>query len=119
MTSSALAGLTCTLDTMGEWGGSVSLCRMAGGGVHEGCPGALLDKSGTAQLAQMHCLGCKAELADLSKAPELRMPRQDPESWPWMQGGDLLDWTSNAGINEAGFLQRIEALSQLGYSVLL
>ena len=36
-----------------------------------------------------------------------------------VQGGDLLDWTSNAGINEAGFLQRIEALSQLGYSVLL
>ena len=32
---------------------------------------------------------------------------------------DLLDWTSNAGINEVALLQRIEALSQLGYSVLL
>ena len=39
-------------------------------------------------------------------------------AWP-VQGGDLLDWTSEAGINETAFLQRIEALSQLGYSVLL
>ena len=92
---------------------------MASGGVREGCPGALLDKSGTTQMAQMYCLECKTTLADPGKPPELRMSRQDPESWPWTQGGDLLDWTSNAGINEAGFLQRIEALSQLGYSVLL
>ena len=43
-----------------------------------------------------------------------------PQSLPsGVQGGDLLDWTSNAGINEAAFLQRIEALSKMGYSVLL
>ena len=36
-----------------------------------------------------------------------------------MQGGDLLDWTSDSGIQEAAFVQRIEALSTMGYSVLL
>ena len=35
------------------------------------------------------------------------------------QGGDLLDWTSDSGIQEAAFIQRIEALSTMGYSVLL
>jgi hypothetical protein len=35
------------------------------------------------------------------------------------QGGDMLDWTSDNGIREDVFLQRIEALSTLGYSVLL
>ncbi|KAK9837499.1 hypothetical protein WJX81_007020 [Elliptochloris bilobata] len=36
-----------------------------------------------------------------------------------MEGGDLLDWTSDSGIQEAAFIQRIEALSTMGYSVLL
>ena len=36
-----------------------------------------------------------------------------------VQGGDLLDWTSESGIQEDAFLQRIEALSTMGYSVLL
>ncbi|KAK9815358.1 hypothetical protein WJX72_002256 [[Myrmecia] bisecta] len=36
-----------------------------------------------------------------------------------MEGGDMLDWTSDAGIQEDAFLQRIEALSTMGYSVLL
>ena len=36
------------------------------------------------------------------------------------QGGDLLDWTSrDGGIQEESFIQRIEALSTMGYSVLL
>lgn len=35
------------------------------------------------------------------------------------QGGDMLDWTSDNGIQEDVFLQRIEALSTMGYSVLL
>ena len=35
------------------------------------------------------------------------------------QGGDLLDWTSDHGIQEEAFIQRIEALSTMGYSVLL
>jgi len=35
------------------------------------------------------------------------------------QGGDLLDWTSDSGIQEQAFIQRIEALSTMGYSVLL
>lgn len=35
------------------------------------------------------------------------------------QGGDLLDWTSDHGIQEDAFIQRIEALSTMGYSVLL
>jgi hypothetical protein len=37
----------------------------------------------------------------------------------WGQGGDMLDWTSDNGIQEDVFLQRIEALSTMGYSVLL
>ena len=36
-----------------------------------------------------------------------------------MQGGDLLDWTSNNGIQEDAFIHRIEALSTMGYSVML
>lgn len=37
-----------------------------------------------------------------------------------LQGGDLLDWTSrDGGIQEDSFIQRIEALSTMGYSVLL
>ena len=37
-----------------------------------------------------------------------------------MQGGDLLDWTiRDGGIQEESFIQRIEALSTMGYSVLL
>ena len=36
-----------------------------------------------------------------------------------VQGGDLLDWTSDHGIQEEAFIQRIEALSTMGYSVLL
>ena len=37
-----------------------------------------------------------------------------------MQGGDLLDWTNrDGGIQEESFIQRIEALSTMGYSVLL
>ncbi len=36
------------------------------------------------------------------------------------QGGDLLDWTNrDGGIQEESFIQRIEALSTMGYSVLL
>ena len=35
------------------------------------------------------------------------------------QGGDLLDWTTDHGIQEDAFIQRIEALSTMGYSVLL
>ncbi len=35
------------------------------------------------------------------------------------QGGDLLDWTTDHGIQEEAFIQRIEALSTMGYSVLL
>jgi hypothetical protein len=31
----------------------------------------------------------------------------------------MLDWTSDNGIQEDVFLQRIEALSTMGYSVLL
>jgi hypothetical protein len=31
----------------------------------------------------------------------------------------LLDWTSDHGIQEDAFIQRIEALSTMGYSVLL
>lgn len=38
----------------------------------------------------------------------------------WLQGGDLLDWTNrDGGIQEESFIQRIEALSTMGYSVLL
>jgi len=38
----------------------------------------------------------------------------------WPQGGDLLDWTNrDGGIQEESFIQRIEALSTMGYSVLL
>ncbi|KAL3138844.1 hypothetical protein ABBQ32_005677 [Trebouxia sp. C0010 RCD-2024] len=37
-----------------------------------------------------------------------------------MEGGDLLDWTNrDGGIQEESFIQRIEALSTMGYSVLL
>lgn len=36
-----------------------------------------------------------------------------------LQGGDLLDWTTDHGIQEDAFIQRIEALSTMGYSVLL
>ncbi|CAL5223766.1 g6330 [Coccomyxa viridis] len=36
-----------------------------------------------------------------------------------MEGGDLLDWTNDHGIQEDAFIQRIEALSTMGYSVLL
>lgn len=36
-----------------------------------------------------------------------------------VQGGDLLDWTTDHGIQEDAFIQRIEALSTMGYSVLL
>lgn len=37
-----------------------------------------------------------------------------------VQGGDLLDWTNrDGGIQEESFIQRIEALSTMGYSVLL
>ena len=36
-----------------------------------------------------------------------------------LQGGDLLDWTSDVGIQEDAFIQRIEALSTMGYSVLI
>ncbi|KAK9811197.1 hypothetical protein WJX73_009463 [Symbiochloris irregularis] len=36
-----------------------------------------------------------------------------------MEGGDLLDWTSDKGIQEDAFLQRIEALSTMGYSVMI
>ena len=36
-----------------------------------------------------------------------------------VQGGDLLDWTNDHGIQEDAFIQRIEALSTMGYSVLL
>ena len=35
------------------------------------------------------------------------------------QGGDLLDWTSNNGIQEDAFIHRMEALSTMGYSVML
>lgn len=36
-----------------------------------------------------------------------------------VQGGDLLDWTSNNGIQEDAFIHRMEALSTMGYSVML
>jgi len=36
-----------------------------------------------------------------------------------MEGGDLLDWTSNSGIQEGAFIQTIEALSTLGYVVMV
>jgi hypothetical protein len=36
-----------------------------------------------------------------------------------MEGGDLLDWTSNSGIQEGAFIQTIEALSTLGYIVMV
>lgn len=36
-----------------------------------------------------------------------------------LQGGDLLDWTSNSGIQEGAFIQTIEALSTLGYTVMV
>lgn len=39
--------------------------------------------------------------------------------WLCLQGGDLLDWTSDVGIQEDAFIQRIEALSTMGYSVLI
>lgn len=35
------------------------------------------------------------------------------------QGGDMLDWTSNSGIQEGAFIQTIEALSTLGYVVMV
>jgi hypothetical protein len=35
------------------------------------------------------------------------------------QGGDLLDWTSNSGIREDVFIQRVEALSTMGYTVMI
>ena len=39
---------------------------------------------------------------------------------PGLQGGDLLDWTNrDGGIQEESFIQRVEALSTMGYSVLL
>lgn len=42
------------------------------------------------------------------------------KSLAWLQGGDLLDWTNrDGGIQEESFIQRIEALSTMGYSVLL
>ena len=31
-----------------------------------------------------------------------------------LQGGDLLDWTSDKGIQMDGFIQRIDALSTMG-----
>ena len=31
-----------------------------------------------------------------------------------MEGGDLLDWTSDSGIREDVFIQRVEALSTMG-----
>jgi uncharacterized membrane protein YgcG len=36
-----------------------------------------------------------------------------------MEGGDLLDWTSNSGIQEDAFLQRIDALATMGYTVMI
>jgi len=36
-----------------------------------------------------------------------------------MEGGDLLDWTSDKGIQMEAFIQRIDALSTMGYTVLL
>jgi hypothetical protein len=36
-----------------------------------------------------------------------------------MEGGDLLDWTSDKGIQMDAFIQRIDALSTMGYTVLL
>lgn len=36
-----------------------------------------------------------------------------------VQAGDLLDWTSNLGIQEDAFIHRMEALSTMGYSVML
>lgn len=38
---------------------------------------------------------------------------------PLKQGGDLLDWTSDKGIQEEAFIQRIDALATMGYTVLL
>ena len=42
-----------------------------------------------------------------------------PRSDVCAQGGDLLDWTSDVGIQEDAFIQRIEALSTMGYSVMI
>ncbi|CAD7696943.1 unnamed protein product [Ostreobium quekettii] len=36
-----------------------------------------------------------------------------------MESGDLLDWTSENGMDESAFLQRMEALNKLGYIVML
>lgn len=36
-----------------------------------------------------------------------------------MEGGDLLDWTTNSGIQEDAFLQRIDALATMGYTVMI
>ncbi|CAD7697368.1 unnamed protein product [Ostreobium quekettii] len=36
-----------------------------------------------------------------------------------LESGDLLDWTSETGLDESAFLQRMEALNKLGYIVML
>jgi len=36
-----------------------------------------------------------------------------------MDSGDLLDWTSEIGLDEASFITRIEALSSIGYLVMV
>jgi len=36
-----------------------------------------------------------------------------------LESGDLLDWTSETGLDESAFLQRMEALTKLGYIVML
>ncbi|GMH43715.1 hypothetical protein BSKO_11637 [Bryopsis sp. KO-2023] len=36
-----------------------------------------------------------------------------------MESGDLLDWTTELGVDEAAFLQRMEAMSRMGYIVML
>lgn len=36
-----------------------------------------------------------------------------------LESGDLLDWTSETGLDEGAFIQRMEALTKLGYIVLL
>lgn len=35
----------------------------------------------------------------------------------YLQGGDLLDWTSDKGIQMDAFIQRIDALSTMGCAV--
>lgn len=36
-----------------------------------------------------------------------------------LESGDLLDWTSDIGLDEAAFIQRMEAMSNMGYIVML